>query len=409
MATIRVPYLKLRNGRPRWEPGPKLRQRGYKGQDLKNDAGEWLSLEDAISAAKKLNEQTKNHTRPPRRQTHKTTRTCTALWEKYAGLPDDPKTQSMKYRKLAPKTQKDYRDKIRPFLASKFGQAPVTAVTKPALFGYYEHAQRQHGHAMANGIIAVVRRMFSYGELIGWIPARSNPAYALSIDAISPRLSIWLPQQVQTFVEIADELDGGRFSSVADAFVIAIHSAQRLSDVLSMPPAMFSNGRIQLSQMKRDALIDVKMTPQVHARIEQIRARHARRDVVSVEAIIISEVTGRPYIGTHTRSLSHFNDRFRKVRAAAAKKLPRVDTQNNWSGRAAIREISELTFSDTRDTAVTRLAMAGNDANHIAAVSGHSQQSIHLIMKHYLALNRAMADTATDRVVAWLEREGIAI
>jgi hypothetical protein len=45
----------------------------------------------------------------------------------------------------------------------------------------------------------------------------------------------------------------------------------------------------------------------------------------------------------------------------------------------------------------------------IVAVTGQSLQSITAIMKHYLALSRAMADAATGRLEAWLKREGIAL
>lgn len=50
-----VKYLKWRNGRPRWEPGPSLRARGVKGRDLKNKDGDWLDADDAREAAKEIN------------------------------------------------------------------------------------------------------------------------------------------------------------------------------------------------------------------------------------------------------------------------------------------------------------------------------------------------------------------
>jgi len=50
-----VPYLKWRNGRPRWEPGPGLRVRGFKGRDLRRDDGSWLSPQAAAVAAAALN------------------------------------------------------------------------------------------------------------------------------------------------------------------------------------------------------------------------------------------------------------------------------------------------------------------------------------------------------------------
>lgn len=48
-------YLWWRNGRPRWQPSQTLRQKGFKGQDLKDADGNWLHLEEAKDAANELN------------------------------------------------------------------------------------------------------------------------------------------------------------------------------------------------------------------------------------------------------------------------------------------------------------------------------------------------------------------
>jgi hypothetical protein len=55
MTAARVPYLKWRAGRPRWEPGPLLRKRGFKGIDLKDEAGAWLSREASKHLARDIN------------------------------------------------------------------------------------------------------------------------------------------------------------------------------------------------------------------------------------------------------------------------------------------------------------------------------------------------------------------
>lgn len=52
-----VPYLVWRDGRPRWSPGPRLRQAGWRGRDLKDPEGNWLDPEAAAAAASDLNKQ----------------------------------------------------------------------------------------------------------------------------------------------------------------------------------------------------------------------------------------------------------------------------------------------------------------------------------------------------------------
>jgi predicted nucleic acid-binding protein len=155
--------------------------------------------------------------------------------------------------------------------------------------------------------------------------------------------------------------------------------------------------------MKRNAKIDTKMTPQMSARVTEIRGRRREQAVVTIGGtIIVNEATGEAY------NKNSFNKRFRLVREEAAKRLAKVTRDPRWQG-PKIFEIGELRYQDLRDTYVTRSALAGNDAAHIAAVTGHSLETITSIMKHYLAMTRAMADVATDRVVAWLSKEGISV
>lgn len=56
------PYFVWRDGRPRWEPGPTIRAKGFRGVDLKDDQGAWLDFDRARAAARSLNAhvQTRN-------------------------------------------------------------------------------------------------------------------------------------------------------------------------------------------------------------------------------------------------------------------------------------------------------------------------------------------------------------
>lgn len=63
-----VAYFIWRKGRPRWQPGATLRARGFRGQDLKDDGGNWMGLEAALDAARKINDDIPGRARfkPPR-------------------------------------------------------------------------------------------------------------------------------------------------------------------------------------------------------------------------------------------------------------------------------------------------------------------------------------------------------
>lgn len=51
----KISYFVWRDGRPRWSPGQSLREKGFKGRDLKDAFGEWLPRHDAEEAAIALN------------------------------------------------------------------------------------------------------------------------------------------------------------------------------------------------------------------------------------------------------------------------------------------------------------------------------------------------------------------
>ncbi len=426
-----VPYLKMRNGRPRWEPGPDLRRAGFIGQDIKDGLGQWLDEAGAIAIARDLNEEvalwraegTKKKKAAPASRIHP--RCCQALATMFCGLefaggdfvqpkPGEITRASPKWQKLKPSTRADYLNRLKIFLNSSiengdgarltFATVSVHAIETHHLYNWWEELVEQRGHHMANGIIAVVRLLFSYGRLKGW--RKDNPAKELLLEAPPERLAIWLPEQTRIFLDTADELvdeQGRSLKSVGDAFLSGLHTGQRLSDVLAMPDAIFEAERIALTQMKRGALIDTKMTPQMSSRVADIRARQREQDVPAIGGnLIINEATGKPY------NKNSFNKRFRLVRKAAAKKLKTVKRDPRWQG-PKIYEIADLRYQDLRDTYVTRSALAGNSAAHIASVTGHSLETITSVMKHYLAMTRAMADEATDRVVAWLKREGIEV
>jgi integrase len=381
---LSIPYLKLRGGRPRWEPGPHLRQAGFKGRDLKDQSGDWLADDAAIAAARILNDEVttwrtgKQRRRTPAPVAH--ARSCNRLWEAWQTSP--------KYQRLARGTRLDYAVKIKPFLA-EFGEAPVAAIGKHNIYAWWQELYRDRGHAMANGIVAVVRSMLSHASRLGWIT--TNPARELGLETVAPRLVLWLPAEISALVASADSLG---WPSIGDGIIIALHSGQRISDVLALPSRIFEANRIRLTQAKTAAMVDAPMTPALRSRVATMRARQttaqAGLTVVDLNRPLILSEQGEAY------QRSWFSQQFAKVRAHAAKTSGQPDILNK-------------NVQDLRDTAVTRLALAECDLVQISAITGHSIQSIPQILKHYLVMQPAMADAAISKLSNWLEKEGIAI
>lgn len=408
---LRVPYFVWREGRPRWVPGPKLRRRGFKGRDLKDDAGAWLPLEAAIAAANLLTEQTKRdpQARPPR-PPRKAARSCRALYDLWIKNP--------RFLRRAASTRSDYISKVEIFLSTEIGNddvpqlkgktfadVPVAALSSGHLDGLWEHLYEHRGHATANGVIRAVSVMLTYARRKEW--RLDNPASKLGMELVPPRQMLWLPEHVAAFVAKADEL--GHFS-LADAVIIALHSGQRQADVLAMPERLFDDRSIKLSQLrvkmrqkKTRALIDAPMTPACQARIAAIKERRRRAGGGEAEKVVDLNA---PIIRREDNGQKHDKNSlgrlFREVRAVLA-----GEREEGGNGAPRYPGIEALQFLDLRDTAVTRLALADCTLPQIASITGHSLQSITDIMKHYLVLQPQMADDAINKLTTWLEREQI--
>ena len=393
MAAIKVPYFVWRDGRPRWVPGPKLRAKGFKGQDLKDPAGNWLSEAAAIEAARALNikvDEWRTSGKPrrsaviPRRHP----RSCESLYEEWVDSPGFKRKSSI--------TQRDYKSKARIFLDAKiddigtfncFGDAPATAIRANHLYAYWEEIYKSRGHSMANGTLAVIRAMFSHAlpKRLDW--RTDNPASKLGLEGVEPRVETWSPSEVARFIEVADEIG---LPCVADAVIIALHTGQRQSDVLQLQHAKSNTGRAIFRQGKTGARVSVPFTPALEERLTKIRARRPAGEVVDLaRPLIVSARTGEPY------KVDYFRKRFAEVRTVAAK--------------GSFKSLASKQFLDLRDTAVTRLALAGCTVAEIRAITGHTLETVHKVLKHYLALDDRMADAGIAKLKNWMAEEGIAV
>lgn len=397
------PYLVMRDGRPRWVPGPRIRH-AFKGQDLKDANGNWLGLEAAIARAKALNAEVaswkksgdgKGASSAPRaipKVNPAARRTLNHLYQLYAS-PDDIRKASPKFQRLAPSTQSDYRHKLEIFLNDDdFGDENVAALTQADLYTYWEKAYTERGHAMANGIIACVRAMLSYAVLKGW--REVNPAKSLGIEKTQPRIVVWTPSELEAFVAKADELG---YHGAADAVVIGLHTGQRQGDVLHFEWISADGGKSRFKQRKTGAFVAVPYTDQLADRIENIRMR--RRSGAVAELQLTGELV-RDTLGRHYTK-ENFGRDFRAVREAVAQ-----DQTKNGANEASILGKQYL---DLRDTAITRLALAECTVPEIRAITGHTLDTIHKVLAHYLALDDRMADAAIRKLKNWMQREGIAI
>lgn len=406
-------FFKWRDGRPRWEPGgrlgARLRKAGWKGRNLQDDAGTWLQLGEAIVAAEELNRQVDawlaSGTRRAPQGPKRAVRSVAALHDKWIASP--------KFQRLRALTQADYRRKARIFL-DEFGDEPLGAIQHHHLYSWWEELYQARGHTMANGVLAVARTMLSYAPKIGW--RGDNPAKGLGLETVPPRVIVWLDAEVDLFVSIARELG---LDELRWFFVCALHTGQRRGDILAFDAPKVTAHRAHFRQSKRGARVSIPFTPQLaeivaecNARREAVLARQrADHRVLSMELarhLLLCE-TGKPYTAAMLRK--DF-DRVRSIAAGEADGWALRDGDADLIRRLGSRirpAIAERRMQDLRDTAITRLALAGCTKFEIAGVTGHELLTIDTILKHYVAVTETMATSAIDRLKGWMEEEGIAV
>ncbi len=458
MAQIKIPYIAWRDDRPRFKPGNRERALGFKDQDLKHDDGRWFTLDETRRWAKAKQQEIATARQNGRREMSPTAapgrRLCDLLhdWLKSpAVLRLSPKTQdgyrkqinaiifrplksekeyaawltSPELTRLDPKVQAQYITSVTAYKNRRvkpeptrepFGLSPVKAIGTPEIYAFLEYQAATRGLHMARASRAVIQAAFSWGrKSIVWrLP--NNPADDLGLENPEERIVIWSDAEIRHIIAGADMM--GR-PSIGDSIMLGLFTGQRQGDRLALEDAGLVDGRRKFRQSKTGAVVTIKETPQLTLRLDAARVRVAElalRYGLDKEkrpsTVLVCESTGQAW------NQNTYANNFARLRAAAAAGVldEEATTQAREQGRsepvwrlAPMPTVAEKRDQDLRDTSVTWLARAGSTLPEIAGVTGHSLASIHNIMKHYLQISPELGDAAIDKLVAWMEREGIAV
>jgi integrase len=439
MSREKVPYLCWRHGRPRWVPSPELRAKGFKGQDLKDEAGHWLPRGAAIDAAEKLNATIKspNLSSPaafisPRiaggsgraaaegGKSDPQSRTMATLFTAYETSPHFT-------RRLKKGTRDGYGYHIAA-LREWCGDVPITGLTKPAIAEFHAALEENSGAAWANAVLRTLKIVFNYAiEDRDWLTR--NPCRNVDFAATTGRLVLWTTEEIRAFTAAADALE---LPSMGDAVILAVLTGQRQGDVIALRDVSFSSpaSRGEVAQSaeggksdpptlmvfrtgKTGAMIKLQAADALKARIETARKRKAETwPNVKHTAEIVCELTGAPYHAGGSR----FRALFRMVRAVAAGAEDAAKRVHDELGPARAARLGNVLptlatcpsvagkwFLDLRDTAVTWLFMAGCTVAEIATITGHSLRTVQDILdKHYFVRTDAMAQSAAKKFNTFL-------
>ena len=315
----------------------------------------------------------------------------------------DHYTASRSYHKLRPKTRRDSYDPQLRRLRQWAGDKPMARLTRSDLQTLYDRIA-EHYPASANQLIRVASTLWQHAWRYDLMP--DDKRYIVSkvqTETTKPRVRVASRDEEAALIAAADRLG---WASIADAIRLAIDTGQRQGDLLQLPRVRINGGDLHLRQSKTGAFVRVPLTP--HA-AERVAARDARVPAACPQ-LLVHDKTGRRW------GSDNFKHRYPDVRDEAAKTCPSLlgYWENAWGeirttappedSNIEWQAVPALTFQDFRDTFVTRAAEAGSTIPEIAAVTGHTEGSVLSILRHYLALNSAMAAEAIRKTLVRYEQ-----
>jgi integrase len=405
----------------RFTPGPRLRAMGAQPAMLKDDTGAWLSHRAARARRDQLViAAERNIGSPPivaaiavpaapdpasPRATPPAARTLQALADAHqhavrqAGAREGRSADTVRY----------YASYMKPWLDLFGAVAMVAQIEKADVIEALDiWALEGASLAVRAARYRALQAALAFAERSGWID--HSPARRLSVARAEPRKRRATDQEIAALVATADRLaaDTGNpdYAHVGTAIVAAVWTAQRQGDLLAcslgsqLVPAMpapagrasepAQPARLLFQQSKTGARVGPPlMLPLAH--------RLAGRTTGPLVPFQEGAGKGGGKGGNRSKPLEqashwkpdHFRHRWAEIRAAAG--------------------VSDLTFGDLRDTAITRLYEAGANALQIASWSGHSLKTVHQILEHYIDHQNSVADEVGIRLAAWATARGISV
>lgn len=394
--TDKLPYVKWRDGSPRFSPSARERALGFKGEDLRHPDGTWFDWHEARkwSAARleEIHAARKTGAKPAAAAAARST--VAELLEDWLASPH--------LRDLAPATHKSYRTAVDAILykpTSKrrkrprrgearaartrepFADARVAAIGPPELRAFFNTVRETRGHHQALLCVGALSSAMTWGrESTAW-RLGPNPRAGMSFPAPPGRVVIITLEEFDALVAAADELG---LPSIGDALYLGLFTGQRQADRLALKDEGLVDGRRHFRQSKTGAVVRIKEVAELTERLAAARKRVTEIMLAKgtrPEEIVVHETTGRAY------NPMTYRNNFAMVRSHAAKSVPSV---------------KRVRDQDLRDTCVTMLDRSGADLKTICDVTGHSYSSVETIIKHYLGNNPARADKAMDRLATFI-------
>jgi hypothetical protein len=337
--TVKLPYIKWRDGRPRVVHSPRERARGFVDRDLKTDAGEWFSFEQAEAFSKTHHaeiikaRQQKRHkpvksTRPPNvedllidwlasPEVQGLAPASIASYEKAMRaviFKPESREQGRAARARARRRARHLNVKVPEREREPMAGVLADVDRRPGAAKLFQlsarRARSSHGAGRDRGAV----RGDDVGPRKFEVAADDNPRIDMQFDRPAGRVVMISLEEFNALVAAADAIDR---ASIGDAIYLGLFTGQRQTDRLALKDEGLINGRRHFRQSKTGAGRDQGDAAAGGAagagpdprRGAQNQAR--LRDMP--ETIVVDESTGRPY-NEHT-----YRHLFAEIRALAIK------------------------------------------------------------------------------------------
>lgn len=430
-ATISIPLVTLRQQpdgtyRPRFFASPLHRKLGLKGEDLRHQDGRWFTLEECIiwsadrqKVVAELVANRKAGGRVARKHPgYLTVGDLLERWLKSPRLKGEAVVEGKKKRKpLAPATISFYAGcvaRIRELDDGALWALPAAGVTAEHVgndeTGILHKIEVKHGLATARGVRAMLSVAWDWG-LGQKFGLKGNPAKGsgYSLPVPEARVRCGEPAEIRHLVAAADAIG---LPEIGDSIALGVWSGQRQSDRLALTDAQFTPDGITFRQHKKGGQpLLIPPAPELTVRLKAAKLRRAGK--VHHTLVVLDETAGAPF------QRRWYHRKFERVREAAVRGVlsdgslgPEADENgvvpplegNAYYTLKPMPGLADFHDQDLRDTAVTWLARAGCELPQIAAITGHSLDSINQVLRHYLGLHPELARTAIGKLVTWFDQ-----
>ena len=280
MATINLPHVEWREGRPRFNPSKRLRALGFVRTNLEGPAGAWMTL--AEEASRPAPGQKGKPVFADGRARPATPAAALTVEGMFEQLWREPQFHAVlngrpNPRVLAPKTIQNYKSNAGWLSRNhpNIWQSLAHGVTRKVAKGLYKKIWEQAGLSQANAVIAVCR--------VAWANAFDDeddpqPFNKLKLMATPERVRVGTPEEIAALLSAADRErepgEGPLDPEMGDAIVLALYTGQRQGDVLELrEEEKDAKGRLRFVQNKTGAKVLVRALPQLAARLEEANCR----------------------------------------------------------------------------------------------------------------------------------------